>query len=235
MPTQRDAMARLFENYTIAFDLDGTLVDTAPDLVRATNEIMDLLELPHCDLDDMRKIVGRGARAAVVSAAGLHDRKLSDEELQVLLPIFLQTYEKGISLRSKVYDGAHQCLKLLKEEGAKLVICTNKPTHLANKVLDELGILHDFLGVYGPESTPKIKPDPLHLLTAIAGVDGNSQKAILVGNSENDVIAAQEANVPVIVTSFGYTTKKASDLGADAFFDHYDQLFELLVSFIKPT
>ena len=89
--------------------------------------------------------------------------------------------------------------------------------------------------VYGPESTPKIKPDPLHLLTAIAGVNGKSQKALLVVDSKNDVSGAQEANVPIIVTSFGYTTKKASDLGADAFFDHYDQLFELLVSFIKPT
>jgi phosphoglycolate phosphatase len=228
-------MTKIFENYTIAFDLDGTLVDTAPDLVRATNEIMDEIGLPHCVLDDMRKIVGRGARAAVLTAASLHGRQLSDDELAIYLPKFLASYESGIADRSKVYDGAHDCLKLLRENGANLVVCTNKPTHLAKKVLSELGIIDDFQAIYGPESTPKIKPDPLHLTTAILGIGGNLARAILVGDSENDVIAAQEANVPVIVTSFGYTTKKASDLGADAFFDHYDELFELLVGFIKPT
>lgn len=228
-------MSKIFENYTIAFDLDGTLVDTAPDLVRATNEIMDILKLPHCDLNDMRKIVGRGAKASIKTAAELHGRELIEDELIELLPIFLETYEKGISLRSRIYEGAELALGALISNGAKLVVCTNKPTHLAKKVLDELNILSNFIGVYGPESTPKTKPDPIHLITAIEGVGGSLNKAILVGDSENDVIAAQEANVPVIVTSFGYTTKKAPDLGADAFFNHYDELLEILVGFIKPT
>lgn len=228
-------MTQIFKNYTIAFDLDGTLVDTAPDLVRATNEIMDLLELPHCDLNDMRKIVGRGAKISVKTAALLHNRDLSEDELTKLLPIFLETYEAGIALRSKAYEGAALVLEILQNQGAKLVVCTNKPTHLAKKVLNELDILKYFLAIYGPEATPKTKPDPIHLITAIEGIGGDINRAILVGDSENDVIAAKEANVPVIVTSFGYTTKKAPDLGADAFFDHYDELFELLSGFIKPS
>lgn len=228
-------MTQIFKNYTIAFDLDGTLVDTAPDLVRATNEIMDILELPHCDLNDMRKIVGRGAKASVQTAAQLHNRTLSEDELSQLLPIFLKTYEEGIALRSKAYEGAAFALEILIEQGANLVVCTNKPTHLAKKVLTELDIIKYFIDIYGPESTTKVKPDPIHLITAIEGVGGDINRAILIGDSENDVIAAKEANIPVIVTSFGYTTKKASDLGADAFFNHYDELVEIINGFIKPS
>lgn len=226
-------MSALFENYTIAFDLDGTLVDTAPDLVRATNEIMDILGLGHCDLGDMRKIIGKGARNAVLTAARLHGRELSDEEISKLLPIFLETYEAGIALRSEVYEGAHDALALLKEHGAKLLVCTNKPTKLANLVLKELDIFDAFCGVFGPESTPRIKPDPIHITNAIETSGGDVNLSIMVGDSENDVLAARAANMPVIVTTFGYTEKKASDLGADAFFSHYDELFELLLSFKK--
>lgn len=224
-------MTGMFNNYTIAFDLDGTLVDTAPDLVRATNEIMDILGLPHCVLDDMRKIVGKGARNAVVTAARLHNRELTTEETDKLLAIFLASYEAGISLRSKVYEGAHSALNLLKDNGAKLLVCTNKPTKLAELVLKDLMILDLFEGVFGPESTPKIKPDPLHISNAIEKVGGDLNKSIMVGDSENDVLAARGCGIPIIVTTFGYTEKKASDLGADAFFSHYDELFELLVNF----
>ncbi len=228
-----DVMSALFENYTIAFDLDGTLVDTAPDLVRATNEIMDILGLGHCELNDMRKIIGKGARNAVITAARLRGRELTDSEISDLLPRFLETYEAGIALRSKVYDGANDALALLKSHGAKLLVCTNKPTKLAQLVLKELGILHDFAGIFGPETTPRIKPDPIHITNAIERIGGNIEFSIMVGDSENDVIAARAANLPVVVTTFGYTEKKASDLGADAFFSHYDELFELLLRLIR--
>jgi phosphoglycolate phosphatase len=223
----------MLQSYTIAFDLDGTLVDTAPDLVRATNEIMDILGLAHVDVADMRKIVGRGAKASIERAAALSERAIDDDEMARLLPIFLETYRKGIAISSRAYDGAREAIELLKAAGAKLVICTNKPTHLAKLVLSELAILDYFQDVYGPESTPKTKPDPIHLITAIEGCGGDISRAILIGDSENDVLAAQNASIPVVVTSFGYTMTKAPDLGADAFFDHYDELFELIISVLK--
>ena len=222
-------MSKPLDNFTIAFDLDGTLIDTAPDLVRATNEVMDKLGLPHVELDDMRRIIGRGARFAVKRAAKVAGYEITEDELDLHVPYFLETYKAGIALRSKVYEGVQDCLKILKESGAKLVVCTNKPTHLSELVMQELGILNDFIGIYGPESTKKTKPDPIHLLTAIDGVGGNRNLAILVGDSENDVLAAQSAKIPVVVTSFGYTEIKAHDLGADAFFNHYDELFDIII------
>lgn len=226
-------MKKILQDYTIAFDLDGTLVDTAPDLVRATNEILDILKLPNVEESAMRKIVGKGAKISITKAAGLYDRELSEEEISKLLPIFLDSYKNGIAVRSRVYDGVKEVLQSMKDHGAKLVVCTNKPNHLSELVLTELDLIDYFLGIYGPESTPRIKPDPIHLVTAIEGVGGNCKKAMLIGDSENDVIAAQMAKVPVIVTSFGYTTKKAPDLGADAFFDHYDELFDIVLRYIK--
>lgn len=226
-------MTDIFRGLTIAFDLDGTLVDTAPDLVRATNEIMDILGLGHCDLDDMRKIVGRGARASVVRAAKLGGRDLNDDEIAPLLKVFLATYEEGISKHSRPYEGVFDALTTLAGHGAKMVVCTNKPQHLAKKVLQELELFDFFSGLYGADSTPKNKPDPIHLTTAILGVGGDTSRSILIGDSENDVEAAQAANIPVIVTSFGYTTIKAPDLGADAFFDHYDELTELIIKTLR--
>ena len=226
-------MKSLLIDYTIAFDLDGTLIDTAPDLVRSTNVIMDMLDLPHCVVDDMRKIVGRGAKAAVVTAAGLGGRELADDEIAPLLKAFLEDYEAGIANLSRPYEGVERFLRTMQSYGAKLVVCTNKPTHLANKVLKELLVSQYFLGVYGADSAPKNKPDPIHLTTSIDGVGGDVQRAIMIGDSENDVLAARAANVPVIVTSFGYTTTAAIDLGADAVFDHYDELQDLILSHLS--
>lgn len=223
-------MKSLLGDYTIAFDLDGTLIDTAPDLVRSTNVIMDILDLPHCDLGDMRKIVGRGARAAVMTAAGLGGRELSDEEIAPLLKIFLEDYEAGIANLSRPYEGVGRFLDKMQGYGTKLVVCTNKPTHLANKVLRELSVSQYFLGVYGADSAPKNKPDPIHLTTSINGIGGDLKRAIMIGDSENDVLAARAAAVPVLVTSFGYTMTAAKDLGADAVFDHYDELHDLIIA-----
>jgi phosphoglycolate phosphatase len=222
-------MSKPLDDFTIAFDLDGTLIDTAPDLVRATNEVMDRLRLSHVRLDDMRRIVGRGARFSMKRAAKISGYDISEAELDEQVPFFLDTYKAGIALRSRVYEGVESCLTILNDAGAKLVVCTNKPTHLSELVMGELGILNKFLGIYGPESTKKTKPDPIHLLTAIDGVGGKREKAILIGDSENDVLAAQAAKIPVVVTSFGYTEINAPDLGANAFFDHYDELFDIIM------
>lgn len=221
-------MHSLLHNFTIAFDLDGTLIDTAPDLVRSTNVIMDLLDLPHCELEDMRQIVGRGARAAVMRAAGLHNRELSEDEIAKYLKIFLEDYEAGITNLSVPYDGVIDFLKAVKNKDTKLVVCTNKPQHLARKVLEGLEVFDYFDGLYGADIAPANKPDPIHLTTSINGVGGNVGRAIMIGDSENDVLAARAANIPVLVTSFGYTTTPANELGADGIFDHYNELVELL-------
>lgn len=223
----------MLKGYTVAFDLDGTLVDTAPDLVRATNEIMDILSLPNVSEAQMRRIVGRGAKISIERAAALNNYIIADELMPELLKIFLESYKNGITIRSEVYDGAKETLEIIQSMGANLVVCTNKPTHLSQLVLEKLELIHFFEAIYGPETTPKTKPDPIHLITAIHGCGGDIEKSILIGDSENDVLAAQAANVPVIVTSFGYTSKKAPDLGADAFFDHYEELPELILKILK--
>ena len=137
----------MFQNYTFAFDLDGTLVDTAPDLVRAANEVMDMIGIPHVSEDEMRHIVGRGARISIEKAAANSGYEIKDNEMAILLPAFLATYRAGISIRSRAYDGVSDILQELQDKGAKLVVCTNKPTDLSKLLLDQMNLSQYFLGI----------------------------------------------------------------------------------------
>ncbi len=204
----------------IAFDLDGTLVDTAPDLVRALNESITPAGLAPVPVDAVRAMVGRGAKALILKAYEREGRPVpSEDETQDRLEFFLRTYSEGIAELSRPFEGVEAALDQLAGLGAELSICTNKPGWLARPLMEALDMSHRFVRITGADDTPEKKPSALHLETAIGGKADS--RTVMVGDSDPDVGAARAAGAPVILFSEGYSEKPASTLGADRLFTHW--------------
>jgi phosphoglycolate phosphatase len=223
----------VFEGVAISFDLDGTLVDTAPDLVRSTNVVMNKAGLPHISLRDVRHMVGQGARALIVKAFAKAGEALSDDDIDLHVQHFLDEYQAGLYEQSMSFPGVEDALCLLGEQGAILSVCTNKPPHLANPVLEAFDLHRHFKAIVGNNQAGVNKPDGRHLTYTIEASGGDIARALMIGDSITDVQAARNANIPVALVSFGYTEKKASTLGADAVFDHYNELPALARRLLK--
>lgn len=208
----------------IAFDLDGTLVDTAHDLVGTLNWLLAEEGLRPVALDEARPFIGRGARWLIERGFHAADAPLAAGDVQPLLDRFLTRYEAHIADESRPFPGCIAALEALKGQGAKLVVCTNKLTGLSTTLLDALDMTRHFEAVIGADRAPAIKPDPRHLLTAIAEARGAPERAILVGDAATDAGAARAADVALILVSFGYTETPARDLGPDILIDHFDEL-----------
>ena len=215
----------------LAFDLDGTLVDTAPDLVRALNEAVAPDGLGPVPIDAVRAMVGRGARA-LIERAYMREGKpaLAPEALDERLERFLTSYRAGLSDQSRIFDGVEDALNVCAEHGAVLSVCTNKPTHLAVPLLEQLGLAGRFVRITGPEDTEAKKPDGRHLETAIAGKA--DYKTVLIGDSEPDVLAAANSGAGSIVFTGGYSEKPVHALGADRLFESWIDLPELIAELI---
>jgi phosphoglycolate phosphatase len=208
----------------VAFDLDGTLVDTAPDLIGTLNWLLAKEGLPPHDLAEARPFIGRGARSMIERGFQAADAPLPPERVQPLFDAFLVRYEAHIADESRPFPGCVAALETLKAQGARLAVCTNKLTGLSTRLLDALDLTRLFDAVIGADSTPATKPDPRHLTTAISACGGELSRALLVGDAVTDAGAARAAGVPLILVSFGYTEIPVADLGADVLIDHYDQL-----------
>ncbi len=208
----------------IAFDLDGTLVDTAHDLVGTLNWLLAKEGVAQISLAEARPFIGRGARWMIERGFQAANAPLAPGELQRLLDIFLAHYEAHIADESRPFPGCLAALEALKDHGAKLVVCTNKLTGLSATLLDALGMTPLFDAVVGADRAPAIKPDPRHLQTAIAEVGGQVGRAIMVGDAATDAGAARAAGVPLILVSFGYTETPARELQPDILIDHFDEL-----------
>ena len=209
---------------TIAFDLDGTLVDTAPDLVGALNVVLGERGLPHVPQAAAGFLVGKGARALIARGFALAGEPLQDEEIGGLVTRFIEAYRARIASESRPFPGLEAALQALSDAGATLCVCTNKRTDLSLALLDALQLTDRFVSVTGADRAPKPKPDPSHFLAAIAEAGGDPAYALMVGDSANDVLSAQAAGAPVVVVSFGYTDIAAADLGGEALIDRFDQL-----------
>ena len=213
---------------TIAFDLDGTLVDTAPDLVGALNQVLAEQKLAPLSYEAARNMVGHGAKALIEQGYAATGLPLSPDNAPELVERFVAIYLERIALESRPFEGLTEALDHLVDQGARLCVCTNKRTDLSLALLDALQLTSRFAAVVGADAAPAAKPDARHLIAAVEQAGGKIERAVMIGDSITDVRAARNAGAPVIVTSFGYTDIAPRELGADAVIDSYAELVETI-------
>lgn len=225
----------LLAGVTIAFDLDGTLVDTAPDLVHALNAVLTEQGLPPALFEEARMMVGHGAKRLIERGYAATGLPLSPELSPRLVERFVDVYRTRIADESRPFPGVQAALDYLAGQGAILSVCTNKRTDLSVALLDALGMSHRFASIIGADAAPAAKPDARHLLFAIEQAGGDPKRAVMVGDSSTDVGAAKNAGIPVIVVSFGYTDIAPRDLGADLVIDSYVELPQAVMDLIRAS
>ena len=199
------------QKFTILFDLDGTLVDTAPDLIRAHNHVMKKFGYPSKSLDELRNAVGSGAKAMMAKDNG--KCKWFDEKIQnEMSDEFISFYGKNILHESTLLNGVKEFLEWCKKHNISMAVCTNKTEHLAIDLLKKIGIYDFFEYVSGYNTFEYCKPDPMHLLKTIEILNGDKNKSLMVGDSETDANAAKAAEIPMILLKYGYTEKKSEEI-----------------------
>src|SRR5581483_3068138 len=209
---------------TVVFDLDGTLVDTAPDLVDTLNQVFAREGLPPVPYDEARNMIGGGARRMIERGLLLEKRPFTGADLDRLFADFIAHYGEHIADRSRPFPGLEAALDRLAADRCRLAVCTNKLEFLSRRLLDALGMSGRFAAICGQDTFGIQKPDPEILRRTIARAGGEAAYAVMVGDSASDVNAARAAGVPVIAVDFGYTETPPDKLGADRLIGHFDQL-----------
>ena len=205
------------QKFTILFDLDGTLVDTAPDLMLAHNHVMKKFGYPTKSTEDIRNLVGKGAGALIGRSIWGQAKKefskvLDDKIKDEMVKEFVNFYGKNIINESTLINGVKEFLKWCKEQNISMAVCTNKQEHLSNDLLKKIGIYDFFEYVAGSDTFDYCKPDPRHLTNVVEILDGDLDKAIMIGDSETDANAAKAAEIPVILLENGYTEKNTTEI-----------------------
>ncbi|MDA8608901.1 HAD-IA family hydrolase [Candidatus Pelagibacter bacterium] len=205
------------QKFTILFDLDGTLVDTAPDLMLAHNHVMKKFGYPTKSIEDMRNLVGKGAGAligrSIWGQAKKEFSKVLDEKIKdEMVKEFVNFYGKNIVNKSTLVTGVKDFLIWCKEQNISMAVCTNKQEHLSNDLLKKIGIYDFFEYVAGSDTFDYCKPDPRHLTNVVEILDGDVKKTIMIGDSETDANAAKAAEIPVILLENGYTEKNTTEI-----------------------
>ena len=219
------------QKFTILFDLDGTLVDTAPDLMKAHNYVMKKFGYKTKTTDEIRAIIGKGARTLIGRSiwgqakkefSKIEDQNVKDE----MVKEFIDYYGKNIINESKLVNGVEEFLKWCSSKKISMGVCTNKQEHLAIDLLKKIKIYNYFEYVAGGNTFEVCKPDPKHLTNIVEILNGDLKKTLMIGDSENDTIPAKEASIPVILLDNGYTEKNVSEI-------YYDHLVEDFVGIEK--
>jgi phosphoglycolate phosphatase len=210
----------------LIFDLDGTLADTAPDLLGATNAVLAARDRPELDLTSLRHMVGFGARALILQAMEASGAPVTEEDLPPLVEIFLSHYQGHIADGSVLFPGVTATLTSLKNNGARLGVLTNKPQALTDLLMPHLALEGMFTAVYGAGRKSYTKPDPRIFHDVVEDCGGGP--AVMIGDSITDLNTARAAGVPCILVSYGFTPVPARDLGGDAVIDNFAELPECL-------
>ena len=205
------------QQYTILFDLDGTLVDTAPDLMLAHNHVMKKFGYPTKSTDEIRTLVGQGAGAllgrSIWGQAKKEFSKVQDEKIKKeMVDAFIEFYAKNIVNESTLINGVKEFLIWAKKENISMAVCTNKQEHLAIDLLKKIGIYEFFEYVAGHNTFDYCKPDPRHLTSVVEILDGDIKRTLMIGDSETDANAAKNAEIPVILLKDGYTEKNTTEI-----------------------
>jgi len=216
------------DEYTIVFDLDGTLVDTAPDLMRCVNYAVGLAGVEPVAYKALRPAISYGARAMIVRGLELQGRSLTDGEIDRLFRRFIDRYAATISQESRPFPGLIATLDRLEAAGARLAVCTNKLADMSVRLLEDLDMKGRFRFIAGRDTFAVCKPHPAHLLRTIEQAGGMPGKAVMVGDSDVDLAMARAARVPMIAVSFGYCDPPISSHAPDVVIDHYDEFYAAL-------
>ena len=206
------------------FDLDGTLADTAPDLVATLNVILSREGLPGLPLAEARAMIGHGARVLIERGLEAAGREVTPERLDELYRAFLVHYADNLCVETRLFPGVLQALDRLEADGFRVAVCTNKVEAHSVRLLESLGIAGRFAAICGRDTFPYVKPDPRHLTFTIRKAGADPSIAVMIGDSRTDIVTAQAAGVPVVAVSFGYTDVPLHGLRPDRVIDHFDEL-----------
>jgi phosphoglycolate phosphatase len=209
---------------TIVFDLDGTLVDTAPDLIDTLNFTLTAHGLPALPYDEARAMIGGGARTLIERALAAEGRDCTPADVDRLYTPFVARYGEHIADRSRLFPHVETALDRLAETGHRLAVCTNKLEALTKKLLQTLDMASRFAAICGQDTFGVQKPDPRMFRATVARAGGNPERAIMVGDSITDIRTARAANVPVVAVSFGYTDVPIADLRPDRIISSFAEL-----------
>ena len=212
----------------VIFDLDGTLVDTAPDLMRATNHVLESLGRRPITMEEVRSFVGHGARALLTRGLAATGGLPEGYDVEPDYQRFVSFYSANIAGGSEVFPGLIPLLDRLKAEGFGLGVCTNKLEGLSVQLLDALDLSRYFGSVIGPDTLGIAKPDPRPFREAVARLGLVAPRAVMVGDSETDILTARNAGVPVIAVPFGYTPRPVQEFGPDRMIHHFDEAYDAI-------
>jgi phosphoglycolate phosphatase len=209
---------------TVVFDLDGTLVDTAPDLISALNFVLDREGMPPVPLKSARMLIGAGVRKLLERGLEVDGRHASVEDINRLTDDFIAYYAEHIADASRPFDGLESALDDLEAQGYRFAVCTNKLEWLSKLLLDRLGLSARFAAICGADTFGISKPDPAILQQTVARAGGQLSTTIMVGDAGPDIGVARRAGIPVIGVKFGYTDVPIADLKPDRLIGHMSEL-----------
>jgi phosphoglycolate phosphatase len=212
----------------LAFDLDGTLIDSAPDIAIAVNRLLADLGRPELDLPDIRRMIGDGAGTLVERALTAASVPHRAEELNGYLKRFLAHYEAEPVRLTRAYAGVPETLAVLRAAGYRCAVCTNKPQRATDMILEALGLASYFGAILGADAVQNRKPHPDHLAAALTAIGATSGEAVMIGDSANDVAPARALSMPSIVMAYGYGRAPLSELGADLILEDFAGLPDAL-------
>ena len=219
----------------VVFDLDGTLVDTAPDLINALNFVLDREGLPPLPLASARNLIGAGARKLIERGLEVGGGTVTVAELDRMMRDFIDYYAEHIADESRPFEGLEAALDNLDSRGYRFAVCTNKLEWLSKLLLERLGLTGRFAAICGADTFGVAKPDPAILHQTIARAGGRSAASVMVGDSGTDIGAARRAGISVVGVSFGYTDVPLADLKPDRLIGHMNDLPEAVESLLKST
>jgi len=225
------------QKLTILFDLDGTLIDTAPDLMNAHNHVMKKFGYETKTVAEMKKLVGKGAASLIGRSIWGQAKKefgqINDQGIKnEMVKEFIDFYSKNISIESKLIKGIKNFLNWSKKNNISMGVCTNKQENLAVDLLKQIKIYDYFEYVAGSNTFDYCKPDPRHLTNVIEIIQGDVKKSIMIGDSETDGDAAKNAGIPFILLEDGYTEKNVSEIHHDHLIKNFDNIEEIINNYL---
>ena len=226
-------MSGAFDGWTIVFDLDGTLVDTAPDLLGALNHVLIEAGLEPVSLETIATMIGHGAKAMIIKGMAAQGVEPEAHRMDGLFNQFLAYYEANIAVRSRPFENAVTALDQLAAGGATLAVCTNKRQSSSDRLLDTLQLSEKFAAIVGADSVPERKPHGDHILLTIDRAGGDRSRAIMVGDSRTDERAARNAGLPFIFVPFGYESETQEEIGADLVVGNYSELVSAIIGLLS--